>query len=1327
MGFPCLGKEVRLRLPFAQRKEIYSLFLSLRAVLYLASLDVLLMKTRVLKRLFVAFALLLPLAGKATHIVGGEMNYTCLGNDQYEITLTIFRDCFYGNPLAWFDNPASIGIFNANNQLLQQVLLPLMNNDTLNPVLTSECLVVPPSVCVHTTTYRTVVILPPIAGGYQLAYQRCCRNQTIANIIDPLDTGATYGVNISEQALLECNSNPKFQRWPPIYICVNEPIVFDQSAIDQDGDSIVYRLCTPLTGATPFVPMPQPPNNPPYQPVSWVSPPYGVNNMLNGMPGGVPLQIDPQTGLLTGLPNTIGQFVVGICLEEYRNGELISTTRRDFQYNVGLCGEAAAAFAAPEVQCESLIVFFQNSSQGATNFIWNFGDPGAPTNISTLTNPVHTFSDTGLYTVTLIAGPGSPCEDTAIQQVYLQYNSLFPDFEYAFASCSDSLLIQVTDLTQDTFSTVTSWLWELSPSGQTSTALNPSFALFSSGNYTLSLTVQAANGCEKTISKPISASLIDDVLTSGTVGACQGEGVFLNPGFNPGYIYTWAPGEGLGDLNEPNPFVMPQQTTVYTVSITDGSGFCAVERTITVLIPEPVMALAPPDTAVCSQQFLLQGSSNTGITFTWAADPGFSNVLSQSNTLLISPMGEARYYLRVEDEYGCTAIDSVAVIGNAVDILMASQQAICPGNFGAVSAVNIDPADVLAFQWSPQNLIIAGQTSSTAFAWLTSPGAYTFVVEAQNQHGCTAIDSTVLVMIDTSSQAAFLSSIQCSSYEISFASSSVNAPFYRWHFGDPANPGASAQGATATYTYPGPGVYQVVVTMSSFIPCQDTLQLEVVVSEPQIAPAFSWEVSQCSDSITLQFFDQSANAQSDILSWHWDFGNGQTATAQNPQLTLYEPGLLPVRLLITSSDGCLDSIIQQVPINLIQLNIPDSVIACPGQAAFLNPNPDLTLTYSWSPADLLTDATLANPSVLLAAPQLFMVTVTDASGQCELVRQVYADLAPPIEYSMARDTHSCGEDFLLYADSPQPVGYAWSLSADFSSLLSSEPEVMVPAGTGERFYLRLEDEFGCSIVDSVLVNDGRILVFLPETQSICQGDTARLEVINIAGGALDFAWAPAAAILEGAGTSSVLVNPLLDQVFSVQISNAFGCSLLETTRVLVDDLMPPLDVSATPDTLFSPGDVQLLATFDPNYTYTWQPARGLSNSSIFNPIARVDSTTSFRVLIVDRNGCRNEAIITILLFTECIEPFIYVPNAFTPNGDGLNDILYVYGNTIDELYFAVYDRWGEKVFDSNRQSVGWDGTYKNQELPPDVYGYYLEARCFNGESFFKKGNISLIR
>jgi len=204
-----------------------------------------------------------PNALKATHIVGGDFNYTCLGNDEYAIEMVVYRDCFFGNP--YFDIPAVIGVFDGNNELVTDIgvngqlrVFP-MGDDTITNQLDDPCFLIPPNVCVHKTTYRDTVTLPFTAGGYTLAYQRCCRNQTILNIVAPLESGATFLVNISETALLECNSSAKWKNFPPGFICVDEPIEFDHSAIDAEGDSLVYKLCTPLLGGSQMDPAPRPP------------------------------------------------------------------------------------------------------------------------------------------------------------------------------------------------------------------------------------------------------------------------------------------------------------------------------------------------------------------------------------------------------------------------------------------------------------------------------------------------------------------------------------------------------------------------------------------------------------------------------------------------------------------------------------------------------------------------------------------------------------------------------------------------------------------------------------------------------------------------------------------------------------------------------------------------------------------------------------------------------------------------------------------------------------------------------------------------------------
>jgi gliding motility-associated-like protein len=114
--------------------------------------------------------------------------------------------------------------------------------------------------------------------------------------------------------------------------------------------------------------------------------------------------------------------------------------------------------------------------------------------------------------------------------------------------------------------------------------------------------------------------------------------------------------------------------------------------------------------------------------------------------------------------------------------------------------------------------------------------------------------------------------------------------------------------------------------------------------------------------------------------------------------------------------------------------------------------------------------------------------------------------------------------------------------------------------------------------------------------------------------------------------------------------------------------------------------------------------------------------------MTDLLGCSNTDTVTIVVEEViCEEPEIFIPNAFTPNGDDNNDRVFVRGNTIREMTFRIYNRWGEKVFETNDPSIGWDGTYGGKAATPAVYVYYLEAICFDNQNFYKQGNISLIR
>lgn len=396
----------------------------------------------------VVFCLVLNYS-KATHIVGGEIYYDNLGNNDYKIHMKVYRDCFNGIPP--LDNPAFVTIYDASKNVVMTINMPLLSSKNVPPSINSSCIQAPNNVCVQEGIYEYTVNLPPKAGGYYIVYQRCCRNGTILNLVNPGNVGSTYWDHIPGPEVVAVNNCPRFNKFPPIFICNGIPIKFDHAATDPDGDSLVYTLCTPfngLDGCCPLIPSSPPSSGSsscPVPPATCPSvntpPPYVSVPFITGYNAGYPLASSPvininsKTGFLNGVPNINGQWVVGVCVEEWRNGVLIGTHHRDFQFNVVSCiVNVVSAIQDQTQKCSGLNVTFNNLSVGGTGFYWNFGDPTTLGDTSNLVTPNYTYPDTGKYTVTLIANPGSPCADTSTKTFYV-YPFFAPTFTAPPGQC----------------------------------------------------------------------------------------------------------------------------------------------------------------------------------------------------------------------------------------------------------------------------------------------------------------------------------------------------------------------------------------------------------------------------------------------------------------------------------------------------------------------------------------------------------------------------------------------------------------------------------------------------------------------------------------------------------------------------------------------------------------------------------------------------------------------------------------------------------------------------------------------------------------------------
>ena len=621
------------------------------------------------KCIFILFAFLAMTSNSsAEHLVGGEIFYKCLGGDEYEITLKVYRDCYTvtGAP---FDNPAAIAVYNTAGDLIDNLQAPFTGSNQLEVVINDPCLQAPPDVCVEEAVYTVTTNLPFLAGGYHIVYQRCCRNPTIVNLIEPDAQGSSYYVHIPELALNTCNSSPSFNSFPPLALCTGEELIFDHSATDSDGDLLVYSLCTPFHGGDQLNPAPNPPLPPPYTNISW-SPGYTAGFPINAAPQ---LSIDPTSGLLTGVPTQVGQYVVGVCVEEYRNGELISTNKRDFQFNVVICESNIAAIIPSQESfhepCDGLEVDFGNSSVNAQYYHWDFGVAGVISDTADIENPTFLFPDTGAYEVRLIANPGFVCADTTIG-VVMVYNPVLVEIESSGELCFD--VNEVDFLASGQFGSGATFLWEFEDAVPgSSTELNPQGIVFDSvGTYDISVLVtehicsDEANMSLETYPRP------QAYFNGDTLEGCAPLGVLFVDSSLAGTPHEslWDFGDGVNELGErvfhsyTEAGTFDLNLTIWTTEGCVDTATYYVENAV-IVWPQPTAELTVDSNIrfIFEPDFIYDGESNAETCELFTGDgSSFVNSIGSCNfEYSYTDTGNYLAIMVFTDARGCVSSDSV--------------------------------------------------------------------------------------------------------------------------------------------------------------------------------------------------------------------------------------------------------------------------------------------------------------------------------------------------------------------------------------------------------------------------------------------------------------------------------------------------------------------------------------------------------------------------------------------------------------------------------------------------------------------------------------------
>lgn len=625
-----------------------------------------------LKNLLFALFCSISLIANASHIVGGEMTYKYIskasnGDVTYTVKLSLYLDCKNGDPGAiQTDASGFINVFDAQTGALLKNLCKTVNRQNAIKVSDNayKCIKNKPVLCVDLYVYETNIVLPKRNSGYVITFERCCRNNTISNLSNPGTTGATYWTEIKPEATTGANSSPVFKSRPPVYLCLNAPFVFDHSATDADGDSLVYELFTPYIGGSTNRPRPDYNGGAGGSPVfpgstrivKWQSP-YSETDQMGGNPI---MEQDPLTGRLTVTPTQSGQFIVGIMVKEYRKGVLIGETKRDYQFNVANCVfDVVSVFYTAKTNCTSSSVTFSNQSSGAVSYHWDFGVAGNNADTSVAASPSYNYSKPGTYKITLVA-KNTVCNDTFDYSVNIKQN-------IKTYLGRDTIFCQAASLTLDAGNPGKQFLWN---TGQTT----QSIVVSKTGKYMVSVTDAPC------IAKDTVSVIVDQTILDIGKDTTICEKVFQSYTYTlaSNYAkYIWNSGSKTASVD----ILKPGK---YWLTITNMNGCVRADTMQVFHILPPIIGLK--DTSVCINE---PANFNVGI-------PNYKYVWNTGeNTQTIRPTVPGKYWVEIDNSL-CKAYDTVVLSNIFPGLKLRSDTFFC-GPFSFAIASNKSFSN---YQWS---------------------------------------------------------------------------------------------------------------------------------------------------------------------------------------------------------------------------------------------------------------------------------------------------------------------------------------------------------------------------------------------------------------------------------------------------------------------------------------------------------------------------------------------------------------------------------------------------------------------------------------------------
>ena len=474
-------------------------------------------------------------------------------------------------------------------------------------------------------------------------------------------------------------------------------------------------------------------------------------------------------------------------------------------------------------------------------------------------------------------------------------------------------------------------------------------------------------------------------------------------------------------------------------------------------------------------------------------------------------------------------------------------------------------------------------------------------------------------------------------------------------------------------------------------------------------------------------------------SFIWDFGDGNTSTQANPSHTFQESGTYQVQLIIRDTATCNfgDTIIKNIIVIGDSSYYLNDITICQGenQQIGILPNPDTNFSYNWSPNVGISNSIVSNP---FADPsQTTNYTLLISNGICvDTAFQKVIVNSPTISIDSSFVLCDHNDIIELNANSLGTANeFIWADNSSLTNVINSNTSdsiIEVSPNEDSWYYISVINN-GCSYKDSVFIDVPIGDLNINGDSILCIGDS--LLITAEADQNQDFIYFefyPDSISIGNNQNDSVWFQLYTNQYINVKaLDSISGCQLFDSIFIVVD-ILPSTNILTSADfTVISPGSSTQLHVEPNGYQYQWEPSSSIDDPYSQNPIASPIITTTYMVNISSENCAKSDSITIEVKELTCGPPDVFIPNAFSPNNDGNNDTLIVRGKYIssENFEFKIFDRLGNIVFKTNNQYKGWSGDFleSNKKCDPGVFVYYLKLDCLDGQKFFKKGNITLLK